>query len=290
MTDPQPFFRLQPLAQGALRIWFDVPDRPVNVLSEPVFEALVGVIDAMEASELPTWILLESAKPKGFCAGADLRRLAALGEASGIEAFLRCGQEAFDRLSRLASPTVAVIRGACLGGGLELALACRHRLAVDEPTTQIGMPESRLGLIPGWGGTQRLPRLIGEGAALRLLWSGDPVDARQAAAIGLVDSVATPDDLERDGFPSLLEKIVESRGGMRHLVEVPPEPKDRDFAGALPAGMATPARLAAEEAVRGGASDFESGLRIERRLFCELMATPETRSHLTGFLSARGRS
>lgn len=277
MSSGTSFFRVEPLDTETLWVWFDVPDRPVNVLSEPVFEALHRVIDQIEETAPPKRVVFQSPKPKGFCAGADLKRVAALQEESEIEAFLRCGQEAFSRLAQLPIPTVAVIHGACLGGGLEFALACRHRLAVDEPSTKLGLPEERLGLIPGWGGTQRLPRLIGEIAALELLWTGDPVDARRAAALGLTDGILTSDDLEPARLAPLLDRLPTAR-------EAPPvsrQPQTKDQPTIL---SGTPAQRAAEKLVHLNAPDLAASLAQERKLFHELITTPETRAILDGFL------
>lgn len=277
MSSGTSFFRMEPLDTETLRVWFDVPDRTVNVLSEPVFEALHRVIDQIEVDDRTKRVVFQSPKPKGFCAGADLKRVAALRQEIEIEAFLRCGQETFSRLAQLSVPTVAVIHGACLGGGLEFALACRHRLAVDEPSTKLGLPEERLGLIPGWGGTQRLPRLIGETAALELLWTGEPVDARRAAELGLTDGILTPDDLEPDRLYPLLERLPATSEA--RPVSRPPQTKDQPTTQS-----GTPAQRAAEKLVHLKATDLATGLAEERKLFHELIATAETQAILDGFL------
>ena len=281
MSSGTSFFRMEPLDTETLRVWFDVPDRPVNVLSEPVFEDLHRVIDQIDADKKLKRVVIQSPKPKGFCAGADLKRVAALREASEIEAFLRCGQETFGRLAQLSVPTVAVIHGACLGGGLEFAMACRHRLAVDETSTKLGLPEERLGLIPGWGGTQRLPRLIGETAALELLWTGEPVDARRAAALGLTDGILRPDDLEPDRLAPLLERLPMAR-------EAPPVSRQPQTKDQPTIQSGTPAQRAAEKLVHLQATDLAMGLAQERQLFHELITTPETQAILDGFLHHSG--
>lgn len=281
MSSGPSFFRMEPLDTESLRVWFDVPDRPVNVLSEPVFEALHRVIDQIEGTEQPKRVVFQSPKPKGFCAGADLKRVAALRQESEIEAFLRCGQETFSRLAQLPISTVTVIHGACLGGGLEFALACRHRLAVDEPSTKLGLPEEHLGLIPGWGGTQRLPRLIGETAALELLWTGDPVDAPKAAALGLTDGVLTSSDLEPDRLALLLDRLPETR-------EARPDSRESQVKSQPPIPAGTPAQQAAEKLVHLNATDLAAGLAQERKLFHELIGTAGTQAILDRFLHHSG--
>jgi enoyl-CoA hydratase len=133
-------------------------------------------------------VVVTGAGPKAFVAGADIRELAAL-DPAGARALAERGQHVFDLVERLGKPVVAAINGYALGGGCELALACTVRIASD--TARIGQPEINLGLIPGYGGTQRLARLVGRGRALELLLTGDPIDAQEAFRIGLVNRVVS---------------------------------------------------------------------------------------------------
>ncbi len=158
-----------------------------NVLSSEVLGELDVIIGAISKS-LPRGLIIRSAKPSGFIAGADVKEIASLRDSEDALALIRRGQTIFDRLESLACPTVAAIRGFCLGGGLELALACRYRVALDEPATRLGLPEVLLGIHPGFGGTMRLPRLIGAPAAMDLMLSGKTVDARTAKKLGIVDA------------------------------------------------------------------------------------------------------
>ena len=139
--------------------------------------------------------MILSGKPDGFVAGADIEELQTLQEPGQVIEMLQRGHALMNRLAELPFPTVAAIHGACLGGGLELALACRFRIATEHPKTKLGLPEVQLGLIPGLGGTQRLPRLIGVPAALDLILTGRQVDARKAKRLGLVDDTCHPADL-----------------------------------------------------------------------------------------------
>ncbi|MGH6819596.1 MAG: 3-hydroxyacyl-CoA dehydrogenase NAD-binding domain-containing protein, partial [Methylocella sp.] len=158
-----------------------------NVLSSEVLGELDVIIGAISES-LPRGVIIRSAKPSGFIAGADVKEIASLRDSEDALTLIRRGQTIFDRLEGLACPTVAAIRGFCVGGGLELALACRYRVALDEPATRLGLPEVLLGIHPGFGGTMRLPRLIGAPAAMDLMLSGRTVDARTAKKLGIVDA------------------------------------------------------------------------------------------------------
>ena len=137
---------------------------PVNVFNEEVFVELQRVIEQIERDP-PKVVVFRSGKPSGFFAGADVHQIRKLRTADEVRTVLAAGQELFERIERLPCPTIAVIHGLCLGGGLEFALACKYRVARDDAQTKLGLPEVQLGLIPGWGGTQRLPR-IGRAATI----------------------------------------------------------------------------------------------------------------------------
>src|SRR6266849_4484022 len=139
------------------------------------------------ARELPKGLVLRSAKPAGFIAGADIGEFRGMTDAAAVEARLAQAHAVVDRLDRLAVPTVAVIHGYCLGGGLEIALACDYRIAVED--ARLGFPEVMLGLHPGLGGTVRLPRLINPLEAMTMMLTGRNVRAGRARALGLVDAV-----------------------------------------------------------------------------------------------------
>src|SRR5690606_25067421 len=130
--------------------------------------------------QAPAGMIIHSMKPSGFIAGADINEFDALASADGVRDLLARGENAFDRLARLKFPTLALIRGHCIGGGLELALACRYRLAVDQPDTTFSLPEVKLGIVPGWGGMRRLPALIGAPQALDMMLTGRSVEVRRA--------------------------------------------------------------------------------------------------------------
>jgi 3-hydroxyacyl-CoA dehydrogenase/enoyl-CoA hydratase/carnithine racemase len=174
-------------------VWIDCPAMSVNTLSAATWDGLDAAVRQIEVIE-PVGVVIASAKPRTFIAGADLFELDALADA-GLDEHLARGQAILDRVAALPMPTVAAINGDALGGGLEVVLACRYRIAADDSRIKIGLPETTLGLVPGWGGTFRLPRLIGVEPALSLLVSGKPIPPTEAAAIGLVDRVVSRDDL-----------------------------------------------------------------------------------------------
>lgn len=181
----------QPGKEGIGRIVIDVPDKGVNVLSRSVLQDIASAVDAAEAAA-PVRLEIVSGKAGSFVAGADIFELQALSRVD-LDAYLKFGQELFDRIARLPMSTIAVIEGACLGGGLELAMACDTRIARPSPKPAIGLPETTLGLLPGWGGTIRLPRLVGAAKAAELITSGKSLTPAQAYELGLVDAIIEGD-------------------------------------------------------------------------------------------------
>lgn len=176
----------------------DAPDRGANVLSQPVLRELDEHLEQLESRDDLAGLLIRSAKPSIFIAGADLREFVASLDIPDeeAEAICRRGQTLFRRLSQTRFVTVAAIHGVCVGGGAELACWCDRRVMSDHPRTQIGFPEVKLGLFPGWGGTVRAPRLAGLGNAVELITSGRSISAREAVAMGLADQFVPPEQLE----------------------------------------------------------------------------------------------
>ncbi len=164
----------------------------LNALNTQVFDELEEVFSLLSADTSVRVILITGAGDKAFAAGADIREIADTDAATGEAKSLR-GQAVFRRIESCGKPVIALINGFALGGGCELALACTMRLASD--TARLGQPEVKLGLIPGYGGSQRLPRLIGSSAALKLLLTGEMVTAAEALRLGLVDEVHPPEHL-----------------------------------------------------------------------------------------------
>lgn len=180
-------WRLRHDQDGVAWLTLDCAGSAVNTLSAPVLAELASMLDALDARP-PRGLVIRSAKPAGFAAGADIDEFAALNGAQEARALIARGWDLFARLAAVRYPTLALIHGHCLGGGLELALACRYRLVADEPDTALSLPEVMLGIFPGWGGMSRLPALVGAPAALDMMLTGRRVDARRAAALGLADA------------------------------------------------------------------------------------------------------
>ncbi len=174
---------------------FDREGASANLFDGPTLVELSAHLDSIAAEPAITGLLIRSAKPRIFIAGADLKVLAsARGEE--LRKLIVLGQQTFQKLADLKCTTVAAIHGACVGGGFELALACDWRVASNSSATKIGLPETGLGILPAWGGTTRLPRLIGLPAALPLILGGKILSAGAAKAKGLVDAVVPAENLE----------------------------------------------------------------------------------------------
>ncbi len=179
---------------GVAVLLFDTPNRPVNVLSGELLDEAGPLMKEIQEDDAVVACVLASAKRDGFIAGADLDQVLAMGAAEA-ESLSRGAHAWLDRVEESRKPFVAAIHGAALGGGLEVALACRFRLATDDPKTVLGLPEVMLGLLPAAGGTQRLPRRIGLQRALPMLLTGRRLRAAQAYRYGLVDALTSPGGL-----------------------------------------------------------------------------------------------
>ncbi len=181
-------FRRETDSENIVWLCFDKADAGTNVLSPEVFAELDEQLQAI-AAERPRGLVILSGKANGFIAGADIKSFTRVKTENQALELLKTGQEVFNRLSALSFPSVALIHGFCLGGGTELALACRYRITRDDPGTRIGLPEVKLGIHPGWGGSARMVPLIGGIKAMDLILSGRSVDGRTGKRMGLVDRV-----------------------------------------------------------------------------------------------------
>jgi 3-hydroxyacyl-CoA dehydrogenase/enoyl-CoA hydratase/3-hydroxybutyryl-CoA epimerase len=178
-------FRIESAPGGTAHLVMDDPARRVNVLDETAIADLETALGTLETLQGLQGVILRSGKPGSFIAGADVNAIGSLTDPERVRALVRRGHAAFSRLTALGAPTVAAIEGPCLGGGLEIALACDSRVASEEKA-QIGLPEVMLGIFPGFGGTSRLPRLVGLAASLDLILSGRVLDARRAEKMGVI--------------------------------------------------------------------------------------------------------
>ena len=181
-------FRIE--REGDLAIvWFDLPGEKVNKFSSTVMMEFARIVDDMERTTDIKRIIIASGKPSIFIAGADVSEFTKADTPELAREYTRFGQQTFHRFSKLPQVKVAAINGACLGGGCELAISCDWRVMSDSPKATIGLPETKLGIFPAWGGTTKLPRLIGLPAALDIILKGSSLDGRRAKKIGLVDDV-----------------------------------------------------------------------------------------------------
>ncbi|MEJ2690021.1 MAG: 3-hydroxyacyl-CoA dehydrogenase NAD-binding domain-containing protein [Deltaproteobacteria bacterium] len=276
-------------------VTFDLPDNKVNILNAAVMENLDRLLDTIVArkQELRGMVLV-SGKEGTFIAGADLNLIEAINDREEASRFAREGQKILDKLAGLSLPVVAAIHGACLGGGLEVALACHYRVVTDDPRTFLALPETQLGIIPGFGGTQRLPRLIGLVEGLSMITSGSRVFAKKAVRIGLADAVVVREHL-LDAALHLINRGMPGRRKKqlsRLFLEGTPLGRKMIFAKARAAvakktGNHYPAVFAAIKAVESGSNRrLQEGLAIEARLLGE-MAVTDVSKRLLGVFRLR---
>lgn len=201
------YFKLESLADGVMRLVFDAPGQKVNTFSATALEELGRVVADLAKRTDVTGLLIASGKPGQFIAGADLNELAAVATATQEEVTkaIERGHSLFSAVEKLPFPTVALIDGACMGGGTELVLSLDYRLVVAGPRVKVALPEVKIGLIPGWGGTQRLPRLVGVDAGIEIITSGEPMDARRAVEIGFAFDAVPAERLVEEGLSLIAE-------------------------------------------------------------------------------------
>ncbi|GAB2665183.1 fatty acid oxidation complex subunit alpha FadJ [Vibrio panuliri] len=273
--------------QNIAWLCIDVPNEKMNTLQAAFADDMQQVFAEIEQNKTSIkGLILHSGKPDNFVAGADVRMLDACQSSQEAEALARKGQEMFQQLADLPFPVVAAIHGPCLGGGLELALACDYRVCSDDDKTRIGLPEVQLGLLPGSGGTQRLPRLIGLLPSLDLILTGKQLRAKKAKKLGVVDA-CVPKTILLDVAKQFLntgkkaahksstkEKLMSSTGlGRKVIFEQAAKKTEQKTRGNYPA---TTAIL---EVIRFGLEKgLKQGLEHEAKRFGELVMTPESKA------------
>jgi 3-hydroxyacyl-CoA dehydrogenase/enoyl-CoA hydratase/3-hydroxybutyryl-CoA epimerase len=277
---------------GIAVVTFNLQGESVNKLTRGVVEEFRAVMDRVESDATIRAVVLVSGKPDLFIAGADIEGFLELRTAAEAEALSREGQEMMNRLERLRAPVVCAIHGACLGGGLEAALASAYRIATDHPKTVLALPEVQLGLIPGAGGTQRLPRRVGLRQSLEMILQGKNVRARKALQIGLIDDLVHPSillDVALDRAAKLADgKIARERGRSVHgvsdvMLEDNPLGRSVVFRKAREAARKVtkghyPAPLTAIDAIEQSyMGDRAKGFATEARLFGEMAVTDVSR-------------
>src|ERR1700720_3924525 len=208
-------FKLPRDADGIAWLLFDRAGASANTLSADVIEEFDTVLAALE-SQRPAGIVVRSAKKSGFIAGADVNEFRGATDPAAVETAIGRAHAVIDRLENVRIPSVAVIHGFCLGGGLEVALACQSRIAIDG--ARFGFPEVMLGLHPGLGGTARFTRLINPMQAMSLMLTGKTIDARRAKSLGLVDAVAQERHVRNAVKDALFGHLKRSRPGLVNAV------------------------------------------------------------------------
>ena len=272
---------------GCVDVVFDQPGSKVNTFSSQVLDELAQLIDDIIGDDEIRAVIFRSAKPNCFIAGADIGELRTLTDPRVAEAFINRGQQLFSRLAKLQAPTISVIDGACLGGGLEFAMSTTWRLVSEDHSCSLGLPEVTLGLIPGWGGTQRLPRLIGVTPALKMICSGRPVDGTRAVELGLA-TVCAP----RNELGHTLERLLRTA----HLAEPPDrealapvvsEAQSEEAKRLIASGrLCQEAPLAALKVVSlSGQKTMATGLAVERNSFVERVGSRSGRNLMRMFFN-----
>ena len=294
-------FRVERDDRRVLTVSLDVPGRPMNVLTADVMSELEQIVGDLESADDISAVVFQSSKESGFLAGADVNVIASIESASEASRLIEDGQLLFQRIEWLPMPTIAVIHGPCLGGGLEWALACNYRVARDNSSTKIGLPEIKLGLIPGWGGTQRLPKVIGTTEALSMILTGKHLSASEAHRIGLLDLAIEPDrwQPELDAFVhavvdgrnlshrprSLLRRLLDGTSLGRALTLRITRRAIRSKTSSYPA------LAAAVDAIALAHDKSPAGFRCERDGFVEMLATATSKNLLDLFFAReRARS
>ena len=260
---------------GICVLTFDRPESGANIFDAATMQNLKEHLDAIEKDPSVRGVIVTSAKKSIFIAGADLKTLLKQAQTGELRAFIAEGQKVFNRLAALKIPTVAAIHGACAGGGYEITLACDYRIASIDPATKIGLPETALGLVPAWGGSTRLPRLLGPDIAAEVILKGKLYGAEEALKLGLVDEVVAREQLLEAARKKLGEGKRKASAVKGAMTVAAPES----------GGNAAPGR-AYEIIQRSGDSSIEESLASEVDAISELGATDATQNLIRNFFLA----
>ncbi len=282
-------WRTEDRPDGVAVVSFDRAGESVNTFSQAVLIELGTLVERF-AIDPPKGVVFRSAKASGFVAGADIKEFQAFDAKGTVDEAIRRGQEVFQKIAELPCPTVAAIHGFCMGGGTELSLACRYRVASNDGSTRIDLPEVKLGIYPGWGGSVRLPRLVGAPAAMDVMLSGRTLSAASAKAMGVVDKVVEP-ALLVDAAADLALKGTQRPFKQRALGwSTNTWPVRQWLAPMLVKQVARkarkdhyPAPYALIETWRGGGGGVRARLAAERRSVVKLASTPTARNLIRVF-------
>src|SRR5438874_2703147 len=252
---------------------FDRPDSGANIFDAATLNELNEHVDLIEHDASLRGLIIASAKKSIFIAGADLKTLLKQAQSGEMRDFIAHGQRILNRIVALKIPTVAAIHGACAGGGYEITLACDYRIATDDPATRIGLPETTLGLLPAWGGCARLPRLIGAERAAEVILKGKLYSAQEALKLGLVDEVASRDQLLQAARKKLRDGKRAARSVPRIEREIP-----------TPRETGNPAPVRALEVIkRGLAGSIDQALALELDAIVDLGKSESTQNLIRNF-------
>ncbi len=277
---PESALKLALRPDGVAVLTIDQPGRRVNVLTRALWDELHAVLLKLNGESACQGLILASGKPNVFIAGADLKYLGGVPAPHdpGVRELMEFGLATLDLLENLPFPTCAVIDGAALGGGLEVALACDYRLLGTNPKVELGLPEVKLGLIPGWGGTQRLPRLIDASTAADMMATGDSISAAEAIRIGLADGTI--------GAPTAEELFASRRHSFRRATKRNPMPEAARSALAvrLAASAGCPALSVA---AHGAGLPLAESLKLETAAFVGLAGSDDSRRRIAAHFAER---
>lgn len=266
---------------------FDLVNEKVNKFSTPVMMRLKEVLEELKKSSFKA-VIFKSNKNKIFIAGADIEEIKAMTTKEQFDAAVKGGQDIMNMVEDLPIPTIAAVNGACMGGGCEFIMSCDYRIASEDSSTKIGLPEIQLGILPGFGGTQRMPRIIGLQAALDIILAGKAVNAKKALKIGLVDKMVHPNLLEEQAL-KWAQELINSGGKKRRKTFEAKGLVNKVLEGVGRSIVFKKAREGVMKATKGhypaplealsviektyGGSNREEGMRIEREGFCKLGVT-----------------
>jgi len=278
-------FTLTKNENGIAFLSMDVPGESMNTLKADFGTEIDTILNEIQSDSAIKGVVLVSGKPDSFVAGADVSMLDACESALDAQTLSTQGQVIFDRIEASKKTFVAAIHGPALGGGLELALACHYRVCSDSDKTQIGLPEVQLGLLPGSGGTQRLPALIGVQQAMKMMLTGSPVRAKQAKKYGIVDDMV-PQSILLDVAIEMAQKPIKKRSLKKDMtarvLENTGFGRNILFKKARQATLAKtmgkyPAPMAIIDCIEAGMDNPRKGYETEARRFGELVMTPESK-------------
>ena len=275
---------------GVATVWLDNADERVNTLSQGMMREFGELLDRVATDEAVKAVVLISRKKDSFIVGADIKEFADFESKEAVVRLIHEGHALFNRVERFRKPIVAAVHGPCVGGGLELALACHYRLASDSGKTLFALPEVNLGLLPGLGGTQRLPRTVGLQKGLELMLTGKNTYAKPARKMGLIDATIHRQGLEdaakraalglvdgsvepKDRKAGLVDRVLENTPLNRVVYSQAAETVEKRTRGNYPA----PPKII--ETVRTGMTQgMQAGLQAEAENFAELVFTPESKA------------